>query len=244
MNETQAATSQASSRELLFALLKLDDLVEADRSDAQASPGIPLEPTTAATRTAEKFTRHDLEIHSTPTRRIKVVYTVPDGGAGDGTFPAVLCCHGHGGDRDIVYDPASIYNGFALRLAQRGYATISTDVGQHEVYEAGRTLMGERLWDLMRCVRFLTTRPEVDASRLGCAGLSLGGEMALWLGAMDPRIAAVVSAGFLTRMDNMEQGHCMCWKFPGLRENFRDWSDIYMLIAPRPLQCQKGRKPT
>ena len=99
--------------------------------------------------------------------------------------------------------------------------------------------MGERLWDLMRCVDYLESLPQVDKSRIGCAGLSLGGEMAMWLGAMDERIAATVSAGFLTTMDHMEQNHCMCWKFDGLRE-LVDFADIYSLTAPRPLQCQNG----
>ena len=63
--------------------------------------------------------------------------------------------------------------------------------------------------------------------------------MAMWLGAMDVRIAAEVSAGFLTTMDQMEQNHCMCWKFDGLRE-LVDYADIYALTAPRPLQCQNG----
>jgi hypothetical protein len=80
---------------------------------------------------------------------------------------------------------------------------------------------------------------EVDGKRIGCAGLSLGGEMAMWLAAMDERIAACVSAGFLTVMDQMEHNHCMCWKFDGLRE-LVDFADIYSLIAPRPLQCQNG----
>lgn len=53
--------------------------------------------------------------------------------------------------------------------------------------------MAERLWDLMRCVDYLQSMPQVDDSRIGCAGLSLGGEMAMWLGAMDERIAATVS---------------------------------------------------
>ena len=70
-------------------------------------------------------------------------------------------------------------------------------------------------------------------------GLSLGGEMAMWLGAMDERIAATVSAGFLTNMDHMEKNHCLCWKFDGLRE-LVDYADIYALTAPRPLQCQNG----
>ncbi len=43
-----------------------------------------------------------------------------------------------------------------------------------EVYEDGRLLMGERLWDLMRCVDYLRSLPTVDSKRIGCAGLSLG----------------------------------------------------------------------
>ena len=65
--------------------------------------------------------------------------------------------------------------------------------------------------------------------------------MAMWLGGIDTRIAATVSSGFLTRMDQMEQGHCMCWKFDGLRD-LVDFTDIYALHAPRPLQCQNGVK--
>jgi len=156
-----------------------------------------------------------------------------------GPYPAVVCIHGHGGSRHSVYDVESIYRGFATALAEKGVVTISTDVGQHEVYEAGRLLMGERLWDLMRCIDHLESLPDVDKSRIGCAGLSLGGEMAMWLGAMDERVTATVSAGFLTRMDQMEQNHCMCWKFAGLRE-LVDFADIYSLIAPRALLCQNG----
>lgn len=63
----------------------------------------------------------------------------------------------------------------------------------------------------------------------------------MWLGAMDTRIRATVSCGFLTVMDQMEHNHCMCWKFDGLRE-LADFADIYSLIAPRALQCQNGRK--
>ncbi len=76
---------------------------------------------------------------------------------------------------------------------------------------------------------------------MGCGGLSLGGEMAMWLGAMDPRMKATISAGFLTVMDQMEQNHCMCWKFDGLRE-LVGYTDIYSLTAPRALQCQNGLK--
>ena len=63
--------------------------------------------------------------------------------------------------------------------------------------------------------------------------------------AMDERIAATMSAGFLTSMDQLEENHCRCWKFPGLRE-LVEFSDIYALTAPRPLMCQNGlqERPT
>jgi hypothetical protein len=92
-------------------------------------------------------------------------------------------------------------------------------------------------------VDYLESRPEVDKKRIGCAGLSLGGEMAMWLAAMDERVAATVSSGYLTTMDQMEIGHCMCWKFDGLRE-LADWADVYALAAPRAMQCQNGLAET
>ena len=181
----------------------------------------------------------EIEFNSTPTRKIRVYVTCPL--LTNGPWPAVVCMHGHSGKPLSVYDPDSPYKAFAAELAKRNYVTIAPVVSQHEVYEQGRTLMGERLWDAMRCVDFLASCLSVDSTRIGCAGLSLGGEMAMWLGAMDQRIKATVSAGFLTRMDQMEQGHCMCWKFPGLRE-LVDYADIYSLIAPRQLMCQNGLK--
>jgi hypothetical protein len=226
----QALAWQKDVRAQLFAVMKLDDLL---------GKKINLGPTVLSTKDAGRYTLREIQINSTPGRRIKILLGTPK--TGTSPHPAVVCIHGHGGNRQIVYDPASIYKGFADALASAGAVTISTDVGQHEVYEKGRTLMGERLWDLMRCVDYLVSLPDVDASRIGCGGLSLGGEMAMWLGAMDTRIAATVSAGFLTTMDQMEKNHCMCWKFPGLRDRV-DYADIYALIAPRPLQCQNGLK--
>jgi pimeloyl-ACP methyl ester carboxylesterase len=217
-------------RAKLFHLLKLEDLVSCDTE-------IPFEAQVLSSEEKDGYTRTELALNSTVGRRLKAVVTVPVESAAP--VPAVVCIHGHGGNRYVVHDDESIYKGFAAALAANGFATIATDVGQHEVYEGGRTLMGERLWDVRRSVDYAVSLPEVDGSRIGCAGLSLGGEMAMWLGAMDERIAATVSSGFLTFMDQMEQNHCLCWKFDGLRE-LVDYSDLYSLIAPRPLLCQNG----
>jgi formylglycine-generating enzyme required for sulfatase activity len=228
----EAIAWQKKLRARLFGLLKMNDLLKAK---------IPLDARVLASEEWPGCVRQEVEFNSTPGRRIKAVVTVPR--TGTPPYPAIVCIHGHGGSRYVVYDPANAYKGFAAELAGTGYVTIAADVGQHEVFESGRTLMGERLWDMMRCVDYLVSMKEVDKTAVGCAGLSLGGEMAMWLAAMDERVAACVSAGFLTVMDQMEHSHCMCWKFPGLRE-LVDFADIYSLIAPRPLLCQNGlREP-
>jgi uncharacterized protein YhhL (DUF1145 family) len=227
---------QEKSRELIFGLLNLTDLQATREADGKA---ISFDVKTLSSEDMGKFTRSEIEFNSTPERRIKAILTVPNS-SDQKPFPAVVCIHGHGGNRNIVYDPKSLYAGFATDLAENGYVTISTDVGQHEVYEDGRTLMGERLWDVLRCADYLKTLPQVDAERMGCAGLSLGGEMAMWLGAMDPRMKVVVSSGFLTTMEGIDNDSCcLCWKFPGLMENFQ-FCDIYSMIAPRALMCQNG----
>ncbi|HID21712.1 MAG TPA: hypothetical protein EYP14_04850, partial [Planctomycetaceae bacterium] len=231
---------QQRARITLSVLLNMDDQIVANRHDNRGRSPLPLHPKVLETTRAKGFTRSLVEIDSRPDRRIKVVVTVPPD-ARPSCTPAVVCIHGHGGHRDIVYIPKNNYRGFARVLAEQGYVTLSTNVGQHTVQSPHRTLMGERLWDLIRVVDLATSLPEVDPARIGCAGLSLGGEMAMWLGAMDQRIAATVSSGFLTTMENLRKGHCMCWDFPGLQRRY-EFSDIYALIAPRPLQCQNGQK--
>jgi hypothetical protein len=233
---------QTDVRARLFTVLKLDDLIREKKS-------IALDPKPLSAADKGSYRVEELEINSTPARRIRLIVTIP--ALRHNPRPAVVCIGGHGSDLYSPYDantvlkePAKakadrIYRGFGTVLATKGYVTISTTVSQHEVREAGRLLMGERLWDLMRCIDYLESLPEVDKTGIGGVGLSLGGEMAMWLGGMDERITATVSAGFLTNMDHMEKNHCMCWKFDGLRE-LVDYADIYALTAPRPLQCQNG----
>ena len=220
---------QSGLRKRLFNLLKMSDLLGEKPSFAAKE--------LSSQSLDAGYVLKEIEINSTEKRRIRVLLTEPK--SLTEPRPAVVCIHGHGGNRKVVHDEKSIYKGFAARLAAQGYVTIAIDVGQHSVAEANRTLMGERLWDLMRCVDYLESLETVDRTRIGSGGLSLGGEMGMWLGALDERILATVSSGFLTTMDQMEQNHCMCWKFPGLRE-LVDYADIYSLIAPRALQCQNG----
>ncbi len=84
--------------------------------------------------------------------------------------------------------------------------------------------------------------PEVDPKRIGCAGLSLGGEMAMWLAAMDQRVQAALVAGWTPTIEHLSQNaHCPCWQVDGLEDTI-DFPDIFGLIAPRPLMIQQGEK--
>ncbi len=196
----------------------------------------PFESETISSKEIHKYQVTEMKINSTPFRQIEIVVTIPNEFVD--FCPAVVAIAGHGGNRHTCYTKES-YHQCAHVLAQQGFVTISTGVSQHDVKESGRTLMGERLWDLIRCVDFLESMEAVDNNRIGCIGNSLGGEMVMWLAAVDSRMRAAVSSSFLTFMDQMENNHCMCWKFNGLRE-IVDFPDIYSLIAPRPLLCQNG----
>ena len=142
---------------------------------------IALDPKRLSSTDKGSYRVEELEINSTPGRRIRIIVTTP--ALQNGPRPAVVCIGGHGSDLYSPYDantvskePAKakadrIYRGFGTVLAAKGYVTVSTTVSQHEIREAGRLLMGERLWDLMRCVDYLESLPQVDKARIGCAGI-------------------------------------------------------------------------
>ncbi len=112
---------------------------------------------------------------------------------------------------------------------------------------AGATWPGIVFWDDMRTVDYLLTRPEVDPKRIGCVGISMGGYRAIYLSALDDRIAAGCIAGFLSTVKPMVKAHIDTHSWvhflPGLHR-FLDLPDVASLAAPRPLlvqQCAQDR---
>jgi dienelactone hydrolase len=112
---------------------------------------------------------------------------------------------------------------------------------------AGLTWPGIVSWDDRRTVDYLVTRPEVDPRRIGCVGISMGGYRALYLSALDERIAAGCIVGFMSTVKPMMQAHVDTHSWvhflPGLHR-FLDWPDVASLTAPRALlvqQCHQDR---
>jgi dienelactone hydrolase len=171
------------------------------------------------------YVARDLRFTGNEGQHIETTLTVP---SGTGPFPAVVCLHGHGGDRFMVHDPESNYGGLAVPFAQRGFVTIAPTL-EHREYAPNH------LWNLMRVVDVLETLHSVDPDRIGVAGLSMGGEWTMWLAATDLRLQAAVVSGWMCTTEGVLSVHnCPCWMPPGLHD-LCDIADVHILIAPRPL---------
>ncbi|MDF1663819.1 MAG: acyl-CoA thioester hydrolase/BAAT C-terminal domain-containing protein [Planctomycetota bacterium] len=230
----EAKNWQAALRVKLSEKLKIADLLEIERD-------LALKPKVIATNRVSGITIQTVRINIDERLQSHIFLSIPNDRSTP--VPAVVCLFGHGSNGTQVFSAKSEFSGLGLELTARGYATISVSLSGCRP-SLSRTRAGERLWKLIRCLDYLESLDFVDKSKIGCAGLSMGGEMAMWLGAMDSRVKATVCAGFLTTMDHLldfEKQHCPCWKIDGL-ERLVDFSDIFALHAPRALLCQSGLK--
>ena len=105
----------------------------------------------------------------------------------------------------------------------------------------GETMVGWRVWDTLRAIDLLETRPEVDPKRVAMMGISGGGTVALYAAALDERVkAAVLSCSFCTFRDSIYSvAHCIDNYVPGILRDF-EVADIAGLIAPRYLFAENG----
>lgn len=112
----------------------------------------------------------------------------PPGVAAGVRVPAVLHVHGNAGN-------VSWHAGFSDFLPAHGYAVLLFDYRGFGRSEAGRRRPGrdELLEDTRAAWRYLTTRADVDAGRVGVYGVSLGAVVGLALAAEQPRVRAVVA---------------------------------------------------
>jgi dienelactone hydrolase len=117
--------------------------------------------------------------------------------------PAVILLHGTGGRKESM-------SSYLASLARAGFVAVAIDGRYHgertgpqegsyvdailRAYRTGgeRPFLYDSVWDIMRLIDYLETRPDVDASRIGLMGISKGGMETYLAAAVDPRISAAV----------------------------------------------------
>jgi cephalosporin-C deacetylase-like acetyl esterase len=172
--------------------------------------------------------------------------------------PAVIYVCGH-----AVSPQGSkvMYQHHAITLAKHGYACLIIDpiqiaetfalhhgvygLGMHDWYARGYTPAGVEVWNVIRALDYLETRPEVDKSRFGITGRSGGAAMSWFSAAVDPRLkVAVPVMGNSTYAANVaantQKRHCDCM-FP-INTYQHDLMTQGALIAPRALHMMHGKQ--
>lgn len=155
---------------------------------------------------------------------------------------------------------------FALQAVEQGYAAFAIEQlafgcrrdevarkkgqGQSSCQPAagaallfGQTMLGWRVWDVMRAIDYFQTRREIDQTRIATLGISGGGTVSLFSAALDERIKiAVVSGYFNTFRDSIVSlSHCIDNYVPGIL-NYIEMYDVAGLIAPRGLFVESGTR--
>jgi len=180
--------------------------------------------------------------------------------------PTILCHHQHAGQYDLGKSEVLGWAGnpqqaYAAELCKRGYLTFAPDcIGfeershprlsgpdyerflAHELLLQGLTLQGKMIWDVMRAVDFLASRPEVDAQRIGMIGHSLGACETWWSMSLEPRIKAGAASCGVTSYRAVlaaEWRHNFGWYVPGILK-WGDQPEVVSMIAPRPFLALAG----
>jgi dienelactone hydrolase len=113
--------------------------------------------------------------------------------------------------------------------------------GRHEhimeksLISAGTTWPGVYLVEDQRALDVLSSRPEVDSRKLGCAGLSGGGMRTVFLAGIDDRIKCAVAVGFMTTWRDFLLDKCFThtWMtYVPLLPRDLDFPEILALRAP------------
>ncbi len=185
----------------------------------------PLKPRITGVVQRKGFRVEKVIFESQPRHYVTAGLFLPDPTRYKPPYPGVLvpCGHSANGKASDAYQRASALlalNGMAALLydpidqGERGQ--LLNDKGKpafrgvsgHDMVGIGCVLLGRntarfRIWDGMRAIDYLQSRPEVDPKRIGCTGNSGGGTMTSYLMALDERIVAAAPSCYLTNLPTL-----------------------------------------
>ncbi len=181
-----------------------------------------------------------LWLHSSTPDKTNII--TPDTEGGNEPLGEVLVEAGY-----VVLAPDAYWHGERAGTGPAG----SAETGRAEMESLhklhlwmGRTLWGMFVRDDQIALDYLCGRPEVDKSRVGATGMSMGSTRAWWLAAVDERVACIVGVACLTRYENLIRHgglrqHGVYYFSNGLLKTC-DTEGVVSLIAPRPYLALTG----
>ncbi len=184
---------------------------------------------------------------SEPGSRIPAVLYRPAKRPANSKMPAIVLTFGHGGSKSQWQ-----YNFAGQLYARMGLACLAMDpIGEEERHakgrlgtrahdpqsvseraeQAGRLIMGKLVFDTMRGIDFLETRDDIDHAKIGVAGNSLGGAVAGWMAALEPRIQMTLVCGWAYHDISLRTKFCTMLPNQRMRQLI-GWGEYASLAAP------------
>ncbi len=207
-----------------------------------------------------------LELDLNGVEPVPAILLIPEGR--QTPAPGLLYIHWHGGMYDLgkeqLLKGVGVQPAYAPVCAKKGLVTLAIDswcfgerkheadghTGEEDAFKLmlwrGQVLWGMMMFDEVRALTFLASRPEVDPERLGAFGMSMGATKAWWLAALDPRVRLCMDVCCLTDFDELIKthglkGHGIYYYVPSLLKHFQT-AQINELIVPRPHLSLNGRR--
>ena len=215
----------------------------------------PISATLVAQEQREGYLLETLQLDLNGVELVPAYFVRPANASG--RVPAILYNHAHGGNYHIGKEEllAGVHYlhrpTYAEELTRNGFAALCIDhwvFGERrgrtegEVFKemlwSGQVMWGMMVYDSLRAVDYLVSRPEVDPQRIGTLGISMGSTMAWWVAALEERIKVCVDICCLTDFRALIDArgldlHGIFYYVPQLLKHFTT-AQINALIAPRP----------
>jgi len=178
----------------------------------------PLNPRVTGLVERDGYRVEKVIFESQPKHYVTALLFLPEVGKYRPPFPGVIVPCGHAAEAKAY----EAYQTMGALLALNGMAALvfdPIDQGErsqmpsalpkvhgttaHTTLGVGSILLGRNtarfeIWDGMRAIDYLQSRPEVDPNRIGCTGNSGGGTQTSYLMALDDRIRAAAPSCYIT----------------------------------------------
>lgn len=226
----------------------------------------PAAPKLLKTEKHEGYTLERLVLDLNGIEPVPALLLIPD--KRQSPAPGLLYIHWHAGmyglGKEQLLRGVDVQPAYAPVCVEKGLVTLAIDSwcfgerqhetdgqrGEQDTFKLmlwnGQVLFGMMMFDELRALDYLASRPEVDPQPLGVLGMSMGATKAWWLAALDPRVHLCMDVCCLTDYQELIKAqalhdHGIFYYVPSLLKYFQS-ADINELIVPRPRLSVNGRR--